>query len=177
MPSSPATPDSLLNRILHAALLRPEVYDEAARDEKSWRAAAAVVCLAAMAGPTAFTEILGLWGLPVQAIFALVRWLLFALLAYPLCRLVAAGPLPYGRLLRCLGFAEAPAVFLAVILFFPQVQDLLRLGVGIWLLAASIVAVRSATGTGIWIAAAVGAANLLLYRLVGMLPAWILGPG
>lgn len=177
MSSSTSVADPLLNRILFAALLRREVYDEAARDEKAMRIAVVVVCLTAMARPSAFTDVLGLWGLPVQAVFGVVLWILFAAVTYPLCRLLAPGPFTFRRLLRCLGFAEAPGVFLALIVFVPQYQDPVRLVVGIWLLAASIVAVRSATGMRIWIAAVVGAVNLLLYRLMGAVPDWLLGPG
>jgi len=132
-----------------------------------------VVCLAAIARESValyqLSEASQGWGLILALIvvFAILRWLLYASVMYPIARGLSSQPVEFKRLLRCLGFAETPAVislvgFLVDDSLFPYVQ----FGVGVWLLLATIVAVRAATGErtrrGVHIGGRGGAAYLAI---------------
>ena len=74
---------------------------------------------------------------------------------------IAGAAVEYKRLLRCLGFAETPAMLSMV--GFAVDEPLLpwvQFGVGAWLLAATIVAVRSAARVSTGRAVAIGIARL-----------------
>lgn len=177
MPALNLTPSTgpILPRLVNALRLRREFYDAVAADRRATGAAGGIVCLAAVA-----RESIGLyqvsqsykgWGLILALIvvFALVRWVVYATVMYPLARAIGGGPVDYRRLLRCLGFAETPAMltllgFLVDDRFFTWVQ----FGVGAWLLAATVVAVRSATATSTGRAVAIGVAGFATYLLLGV---------
>jgi hypothetical protein len=165
----------LLPRLLNAILLRREFYDAVAADAHATAPAGAIVCLAALAresvGLYQLSQSLKAWGLVLilVVVFALVRWLIYASIMYPIARALGGQAAEYKRLLRCLGFAETPAVvsMLAFVLderLFPWVQ----FGVGAWLLAATIVAVRAATGVSAPRAVAIGALGFVAYLALGI---------
>ena len=102
-------------------------------------------------------------------VFAVLRWLVYATIMYPIARIISGEPVGYARLLRCLGFAETPAVlslvaFLVDDQFFPWVQ----FGVGAWLLLATVVAVRAATRVSTPRAAVIGVAGFAAYLGLGL---------
>lgn len=172
-PLSPST-GPLLPRFVNAILLRREFYDAVAADPHATGPAGAIVCLAAIARESVslyeLSQGFTAWGLLLALIvvFAVVRWLLYAAIMYPLARAIGGQALDFKRLLRCLGFAEAPTVLSALGFaldgrFLPWVQ----LGIGAWLLAATIVAVRSATRATTARAVAIGALGFAAYLLLG----------
>jgi hypothetical protein len=165
----------LLPRIANAILLRRAFYDAVAADRRAIGPAGAIVCLSAI-----MRESVGLyqlsqgsraWGvlLALIVVFALVRWVIYASIAYPIARVLGGGTVEYARLLRCLGFAETPAM-LSVVGFVLDEQFLpwIQFGVGAWLLAATIIAVRSATGVGAGRAIAIGTLAFAAYLALGV---------
>jgi hypothetical protein len=177
MTQRPITPSSgpLLPRLLNAVLLRRSFYDAVAADTRATGPAGAVVCLAAIARESVALYQLSQasqgWGLILALIvvFAVVRWLLYATVMYPIARALSHQPVEFKRLLRCLGFAETPAVvslvgFLVDDSLFPYVQ----FGVGVWLLLATIVAVRSATGERTGRAIVIGVLGFAAYLTIGL---------
>lgn len=173
MPLSPST-GPLLPRLVNAILLRRAFYDEVAADPHAIGPAGAIVCLAAIARESVnlyeLSQGFQAWGLLLVLIvvFALLRWLLYAAIVFPIARAIGGQALGFTRLLRCLGFAEAPTVLSVVGFalderFLPWVQ----LAVGAWLLAATIVAVRSATRATTGRAVAIGALGFAAYLLLG----------
>jgi len=164
----------LLPRLVNAVLLRRQFYDAVASDSHATGPAGAIVCIAAIAresiGLYEVSQTFKAWGLLllVVVVFALLRWLVYATIMYPVARAIAGVPVTYSRLLRCLGFAETPAVlslvgFLVDERFFPWVQ----FGVGAWLLAATIVAVRAATQVSTPRAAIIGVLGFAAYLGLG----------
>jgi hypothetical protein len=100
-----------------ALTLRRSLYDRAARDPASWRRAAVVVMVAALAADSlglyseldAFLAVfLGNWSLVPIMLLALGRWATGTGAAWLACRIVGTG-VPYHDLLRPAGYAHAPA--------------------------------------------------------------------
>ena len=164
----------LLPRLANAIFLRREFYDAVANDPRATGPAGAIVCIAAMAresvGLYEVSQSYKAWGLLLLlvVVFALLRWVLYATVMYPIARLISGRAIPYTRLLRCLGFAETPAVlslaaFMVPERFVPWVQ----FAVGAWLLAATIVAVRAATQVSTARAAVIGVVGFAAYLGLG----------
>jgi len=155
----------LLPRLLNAVLLRRSFYDAVAADTRATGPAGAVVCLAAIARESValyqLSEASQGWGLILALIvvFAILRWLLYASVMYPIARGLSSQPVEFKRLLRCLGFAETPAVislvgFLVDDSLFPYVQF--------------VVAVRSATGERTRRAILIGVLGFAAYLAIGV---------
>jgi hypothetical protein len=167
----------LTARLFSAILLRRGFYERVAADPDATRLAAAVVCLAALAygaalmhvGPEAeaFIAAVGAWIFPLLMGFGLVRWLLFTTVLYGLSRFLL-GPTSYTRLLRCIGFGQAPALLSLVRFLGDDAMALwLRPIIVVWLLAATVVACRAALRTSTVRAAAIG---VLGFAIDVMLP-------
>jgi len=163
-----------ISRLFAALLLRRELYESVAADPSALRPAIAVVCVTAVVQHSVFQspllQDLGSWALLLVVLIAVVRWLVYAAIFYPLAKLFTQqqGALP--RLLRCLGFAEAPSLMRASLLFVgPDAYPWVRVAVAIWLLAASIVAVRAALSISLRRAIVIGIIGFVLYLLPGVL--------
>ena len=172
----PPSPSSgpLLPRLLNALLLRRAFYDAVAVDARATGPAGAIVCLAALARESAtlyeLSQAFRAWGLLLLlvVVFALLRWLIYSAIVYPFARFIGTSTLAFKPLLRCLGFAEAPVVlsmfgFVLDERFLPWVHA----AIGAWLLAATIVAVRAATGTTTARATVIGVLGFAAYLLLG----------
>lgn len=131
---------SLVQRMVGAALLDVETYEEVEHDSDATVQAAGVVVLVA-----ACTAI-GTWGGPGMlggALTALVGWLIWSGVTYLIGTKVFEGEATWGELLRTIGFAQAPGV-LALLGVVPLVGGMVRFALMFWLLAAGIVAIRQA---------------------------------
>jgi hypothetical protein len=178
-PARPAiNPSSgpLIPRLLNALLLRRAFYDAVAADPRATGPAGAMVCIAAIAresvGLYQLSQASKAWGviLVVVVLFAVVRWIVYASIMYPIARLLGTPAIEYRRLLRCLGFAETPAI-LSVLGFAAgePFAGWVQFVVGAWLLAATIVAVRSAARVSTGRAALIGTAGFVTYLALGLL--------
>jgi len=138
--------DERVNRIIRAARLDATLYEEVEADPGTMREAGSVVILSSIAaGIGAFSQG-GLAGLVFGTVAALVGWFIWA---YLTC-IIGTRLLPtaethadYGQLLRTLGFASAPGI-IRVLGIIPVVGPIVFLVAGIWMLAATVVAVRQA---------------------------------
>lgn len=166
----------LISRLFGAIFLRRELYESVAAESGAWRPAAGLVCLAAFAqeafrmpGPfdVWLAETLGTGALLVLMLLAVLRWLVYASIVFAVARFVSGVGTPYARLLRCIGFAEAPSLLILVAyLVDPVVLPWLRLLIGFWLLAATVVAVRAALSISTSRAAVVGGLGFAFYLLL-----------
>jgi hypothetical protein len=162
-----------LYKVFAALSLQRQLFESAAAERQSLRPAAAVVCLAALVrhtlGPSVLVDELGAWGLLVSMLFAVIRWLVFTSFVYGIARLFVGRAAGYGRLLRCLGFAEAPAMMgVVAFLLDPSLYAWIQVAVSLWLLAATVVAVRAALAVGTARATAVGVLSFVLYVALGV---------
>jgi hypothetical protein len=143
----------ILHRVFQAIALRRDFYEAVADDDGAWRPALAVVCLAALARDSVTLSeldfllvlLLRTWSLLPIMLLAILRWLTCTAIAYPIARLLAGQSTDYYRLLRCLGFAQAP-VFLTLLAFFVDATLVRWVPVFVmaWTLASSTVAAGAA---------------------------------
>lgn len=136
---------SLTDRMFRAAKLDPAAYEEVERDRAATGQAAFVVVATSIAAAVGAggSEGFGSFGV---AIGALVGWAIYAWLAYVIGTRILRGPqtrADWGEVARALGFANVPrfALLLGII---PGLYTLVELGVAIWVIAATVVALRAA---------------------------------
>lgn len=133
---------SLIERMIGAATLNIDTYEEVEHDESATSQAAIVVGIVAVAAAIGGVGA-GSGGLIAGLVSAFARWLIWSGLTYLIGTTIFAGRATWGELLRTLGFAQAPGV-LFVLGIIPVLGALVNLAVWIWLLVAGIVAIRQA---------------------------------
>ncbi len=137
---------NLTARMIGAALLRIDTYEEVEHDLNATFQAATVVGIGALcAGVGRYGE-----GLVAASVFAgvkLLSWLVWAGVTYLVGHHVFKGEATWGELLRTLGFAQAPAV-LYLLGVLPLLGGMVGTAVWLWILATSFVAIRQALDIG-----------------------------
>jgi hypothetical protein len=135
---------TFVERMIGAAKLDPQVYEEVEADRTATPQALGVVVLASVAGGIGVGE--GLRGLIFGTVAGLVGWAIWAWLIY----FIGTRWLPEpdtradtGELLRALGFATAPGI-LRVVGILPALSRLVLIVTAIWTLVAVVIAVRQA---------------------------------
>lgn len=143
-----AASSSLTDRMIRAATLQVDVYEEVEHDESATGQAALVVAIVALASAIGGIEG-GISGIIGGLIAAVLGWLIWAGVTYLIGDKLLGGTATWGELLRTIGFAQSPGV-LYVLAFIPLLGWLVRLVVAIWILVAGIIAIRQALdfGTG-----------------------------
>ncbi len=164
-------------RMIGAAKLDVDIYEEVEADTSAMGQAMTLVILSSLAaGVGSFREV-GIVGVLISSVLALVGWFLWAGLTYLIGTKILPEPQTesnVGELLRTIGFASSPGL-LRVFGFLPAVGTIINFVVGIWMLIAMVVAVRQALdykGTG----RAIGVCLIgwLIYFLVGIFAVLIL---
>jgi hypothetical protein len=136
----------LWNRIVRAAKLDVHLYEEVEADRGALGQAALVVVLSSLAAGVGGAAEGGIPGLLVLALAALAGWFIWAWLIWIFGTKVLPEPqtsADTGEMLRTLGFAASPGLirFLGVI---PALAVIVNIIAGIWMLVATITAVRQA---------------------------------
>jgi hypothetical protein len=133
----------LIERMIRAARLEPQLYDEVEHDENATGQAVAVVLIVALCAliGSALTghRTQGLIG---AGFGALVGWLIWSLIILVVGR-VLGGKADFGEVMRALAFADTPGVFY-LFSSFPLFGPLISLVVGVWTIIATVIAVREA---------------------------------
>ena len=142
-----------IERMLGAARLEGPTYEEVERDRTATNQALGVVVLSSVA--TGLGLGAGLRGLLANTVAAIVMWAIWAALVY----WIGTRLLPeqdtradWGELARTIGFAQAPGV-LRVLAIIPVLGDFVRAAVDVWVLIATVVAVRQALDYRSWLRA------------------------
>jgi hypothetical protein len=137
---------SFQDRIIRAAKLDVHLYEEVEADKGAMGQAMAVVILSSIAGGIGTPAGLGLGGILIGTIAALVAWYIWAFLTY----LIGTKLLPepqtkadVGELLRTIGFSSSPG-FIRILGIIPFLRGMVFLIAGVWMLVAMIIAVRQA---------------------------------
>ena len=133
---------SLTERMMGAARLDVEIYEEVEADESATTQAATVVAIVAVASGIGGAQG-GAPGIFGGLIAAFLGWLLWSGVTYLIGDKLLGGTASWGQLLRTIGFAQSPGV-LYVLGVLPGVGGLIRFGVAIWMLVAGIIAIRQA---------------------------------
>ncbi|MBW1686213.1 MAG: YIP1 family protein [Deltaproteobacteria bacterium] len=137
---------NIQDRIIRAAKLDAQLYEEVEADREATGQALAVVVMSAVAAGIGSLGSGGLLGIVGGTILALVGWLIWAFLTYFIGTRLLPEPqtkADYGELLRTIGFASAPGL-LRVFGVVPGLAPLVFLVAGIWMLVAMVIAVRQA---------------------------------
>lgn len=159
-----ARPRTLTDRMVGAAMLRNEVYEEVEADGRANGQAALVVALVAVAAAVGGVGG-GTGGIVTGILSAYIGWLLWSGVTYLIGTKLLGGTATWSELLRTIGFAQSPGV-LYVIGVIPLLGWLANLVVAFWVLIAVIVAIRQALdfSTG----------RAILTALIGFIPYLIL---
>lgn len=138
--------NELLNRMLRAAKLDANLFEEVEADKDLMSQAILVVVLSSIAAGLGNVAQGGATGLLIMTILALVSWLIWAYLTY----IIGTKLLPtanteadYGQLLRTIGFSSAPGV-IRILGVIPGLSGLVFTAANIWMLVAMVIAVRQA---------------------------------
>jgi len=137
---------SLVERMVRAARLDAQVYEEVEADTHATGQAMQVVVLSSLAAGVATLATAGVIGVLAATVFALIAWYIWAFMTYWIGTRLLPEPqtkADVGELLRTTGFSSAPGV-IRVVGIVPALRKLVFLIAGIWMLVTMIVAVRQA---------------------------------
>ncbi len=144
---------SLVERMIRAAKLDVNLYEEVEADTGATRQAMLVVVLSSLAAGIGSVGGAGLMGLLFGALSALAAWYIWAFLTYFIGTRFLPEPqteADVGQLLRTIGFSSSPGL-LRVAGIIPGLTGIIFAVTGVWMLVAMVIAVRQALdyhGTG-----------------------------
>jgi len=143
--------DTMINRVIRAAMLDAEFFKEAEADASLNQEALMVVILVSLAG--SIGSFIGgvisgsfgsaLLGLIVALVAGVATYYIWAYVTYFIGTQLFDAAVDPGELLRVLGYASGPRA-LSILSFIPCIGWLLALAGGIWALVAGFIGAREA---------------------------------
>ena len=137
---------SFKNRIIRAAMLDSNLYEEVEADKSAQGQAMMIVALASIAAGIGLYKTGGFSGIITGTMASLISWYVWAYLTYFIGTKFLPEPqteADLGELLRTIGFASSPGL-LRVFYFIPGVGAPIYIVSSLWMLVAMIIAVRQA---------------------------------
>ena len=137
---------SFANRMVRAAKLDVNLYEEVEADKQAMGQAMGVVVLASLAAGIGSVGTTGINGLLLGTLAALFGWFIWALITFFVGTKLLPEPqteADYGELLRTTGFSSSPGV-LRILGVVPLLGTIIFVVCGIWMLVAMVIAVRQA---------------------------------
>ena len=137
---------SITDRMVRAAKLDVNLYEEVEADKQAMGQAMAVVVLASLAAGIGSIGTTGIAGLLLGTVGALIGWFIWAFITFFVGTKILPEPqteADYGELLRTTGFSSSPGV-LRILGVVPLLGTIIFVVCGIWMLVAMIIAVRQA---------------------------------
>ena len=137
---------SMVDRMIRAAKLDAQLYEEVEADKGALGQAMGVVVLASIAGGVGSGRLGGFSGILIGTVGALIAWFIWAALTYFIGTKILPEPTTradVGELLRTIGFASSPGL-IRVLGLVPGITGIVFLISGVWMLTAMIIAVRQA---------------------------------
>ena len=177
-------PRSLTNRMIRAARLDVDFYEEIEADTTATGQAFQAVIVASVTSGLGY----GLWaihtkgvtwfaaGLILGVVMTVIGWLAWSALAYWLGTTVFKGPKTsanIGELMRTIGFSNSPRVF-GFFVFIPVLGALISYVVSIWALIAGVIAVRQALDFSIWRAIGTCITGWIIYMVLLSILQWVI---
>ena len=138
--------NNFLVRMLRAAKLDVNLYEEVEADTGAMRQAMGVVVLSSIAAGIGSIATGGLGGILMGTIAALIGWYVWAFLTYYIGTKFLPEPqtrADLGELLRTIGFSSSPGL-IRVLGIIPGLGGVVFLVASIWMLVAMVIAVRQA---------------------------------
>lgn len=142
---------SLVQRMVRAARLDVDVYEEVEADRSATNSALMAVMIVAVATGIGAALAFILAGDPGRAAGALISqivgsvigWVVWAYVTYFIGTKLFSGRATPGEMLRTIGFAQSPGVF-NILGFVPGLGVIIAAVISVWMLVAGVVAVRQA---------------------------------
>ena len=134
------------DRMIRAAKLDVNLYEEVEADKDTMRQAMGVVVLASLAAGVGSIGTLGLGGILFGTLAALGGWYIWAWLTYLIGTRFLAEPqteADLGQLLRTTGFSSSPGL-IRVLGIIPGLGTVVFAVASIWMLVTMVIAVRQA---------------------------------
>ena len=139
---------SMVDRMIRAAKLDAQLYEEVEADKGTLGQAMGVVVLASIAAGVGSGALGGFSGFFIGTAVALISWFIWAALTYFIGTKILPEPTTradIGELLRTTGFSSSPGLIRVLGLVpVPGVTGIVFLVSGVWMLTAMIIAVRQA---------------------------------
>ena len=162
------TQNKLVDRMIGAAKLDKETYEEVEADTSATRQALLVVTMVALATGIGSIGSGGI-GFISGIVIGLVGWVMWAWITYFIGTTLlktSETHANWGQLARTLGFAQSPGV-LKVFAIIPGIGGLIFFVVSIWQLVTMVVAVRQALDyTSTWRAVGVVLVGFIPYAIL-----------
>ena len=137
---------SMVDRMIRAAKLDAQLYEEVEADKGTLGQAMGVVVLASIAAGVGSGSLGGFSGFFIGTAGALFSWFIWAALTYFIGTRILPEPTTradIGELLRTTGFSSSPGL-IRVLGLVPGFTAIVFLVSGVWMLTAMIIAVRQA---------------------------------
>ena len=134
------------NRIIRAAKLDVNLYEEVEADKSAMGQAMGVVLLSSIAAGVGTIQKAGFSGVLIGTISALVGWYIWAYMTYFIGTKILPEPqtkADHGELLRTIGFSSSPGL-IRVFAIIPGLSQIIFFGASLWMLVAMVIAVRQA---------------------------------
>lgn len=155
----------LLDRMIRAAKLEPELYEEVERDVEATKEALLVVLIVAVCNAIGTIGILGAKGIITGLIAGILGWILWSFVIFLIGVKGFKHTSDMGELLRCLGFAYSPLV-LGVLGFIPVLGPIILIVASVWALVAFVIATRQALDCGTGRAILVAVLGFIVYWII-----------
>ncbi len=184
-----ATPSSIVDRMVRAARLDVQFYEEVEADTSATNQALLVVVNVAVAagigqavsastaGPAARSVVGPIVG---GVLNALVGWAVWSYVIYYVGTRFMGGTATYGELLRTLGFAQTPNI-LHIFSFIPILGPLISLVAFVWFIVASFIGTRQAldldNAKTFWTIVLGAVALFVVFAVIGIVVGAIFGAG
>ncbi|MFN7131242.1 MAG: YIP1 family protein, partial [Myxococcales bacterium] len=157
-------------RMLGAALLDEETFEEVEHDRNATRQAALIVAAVAVAsGIGGFRA--GFSSSLSQLVSQVLGWLLMTFLAYLIGTRLFRATATWGEVLRTVGFAQTPGLFFG----FASLSFLVRVGLWMWILVATVVALRQSLDLSEGKTIVTGILCWVAYMAIGVIAWWLFG--
>ena len=137
---------SFQQRMIRAAKLDVNLYEEVEADPTAMGQAMGVVVLSSVAAGIGSIGTIGISGIFLGTLLALAGWYVWAFLTYIIGTRLLPEPqtrADHKELLRTIGFSSAPGI-LRVAAVVPGIGALISLAASVWMLVAMVIAVRQA---------------------------------
>ena len=137
---------SFTDRMVRAAKLDVNLYEEVEADKQAMGQAMGVVVLSSLAAGIGSVGTTGISGLLLGTVGALIGWFIWAFITFFVGTKILPEPqteADYGELLRTTGFSSSPGV-LRILGVVPLLGTIIFVVCGIWMLVSMIIAVRQA---------------------------------
>ena len=136
----------LMSRMIRAAKLDVDLYNEVEADQGATSQAMVVVVLSSAAAGIGNFGHGGLMGMLIGMVVAIVGWGIWAYMTYFIGTRLLPEPqtkADHGELLRTIGFSSSPGL-IRILGVIPGLAEIVFLVASIWMLTAMVIAVRQA---------------------------------